>query len=262
MAEATNGVASGSDGAGENVWNRAFGLTSDGLLGHLRGKTPAELLTIIERANAGFAETQRRDGNAVWHAWSWMRAFYVALALWVVTALVGLWLYAHARDVDPWVQTVVYSQDGQFVSVGIPVKLLEYTPEEGQWVDMLEEWVHKRYWRTEEVSGVRARADWDWLARHTCGAASKQLEDDERREQPFVASKRVTSVKVRSTTKTSTPQTFDVLWDETTVAEGRKEKASHTTTFQVGRFKPKTKDDLAGNRLALCVTSYDERKHS
>ena len=130
------------------------------------------------------------------------------LGVWVVTVGIGLWLYAHSRDVEVMVQTVVYNAEGQFVSLGVPQKLLEYEPEDGQWRDMLEEWVHKKQWRSDEPSATLARANWAWVYKHTCGDATKRLEQDEQDEKPFQAGKITRSVKVRSTTKTPTPQSF------------------------------------------------------
>ena len=37
---------------------------------------PPELLTqLIAKTDMMWRETQRRDGNAVWHSWKWMRGF-------------------------------------------------------------------------------------------------------------------------------------------------------------------------------------------
>jgi len=146
---------------------------------------PALLAQLMAKADMMWRETQRRDGNAVWHSWQWMRAFYVMLAVWLLTAVVGLWLYAHMRDVEVVVQTVVYNAEGQFVSLGVPQKLLAYEPEDGQWRDMLGEWIHKKQWRTEEASGTLTKLNWGWLYRHTCGEATKTLQQDEERDKPL-----------------------------------------------------------------------------
>src|SRR5215475_3409764 len=124
---------------------------------------PAQLAQLIAKSDMMWRETMRRDGNAVWHSWQWMRAFYAVLGLWIVTALVGLWVYAHSRDVEVVVQTVIYNAEGQFVSLGVPQKLLDYEPEDGQWRDMLGEWVHKKQWRTEEASNTLTKLNWGWL---------------------------------------------------------------------------------------------------
>ena len=91
--------------------------------------SPAVLSQLTNKTEQAWREIQRRDGNAVWHSWKWMQGFFVILTVWVVTVGVGLWLYAHSRDVEVVVQTVVYDAEGQFVSLGVPQKLLDYEPE-------------------------------------------------------------------------------------------------------------------------------------
>lgn len=223
--------------------------------------SPALLAQLIAKTDSMWHETQRRDGNAVWHSWQWMRAFFAMLTVWVLTAGVGLWLYAHNREVEVMVQTVVYNAEGQFISLGVPQKLLAYEPEDGQWRDMLGQWVHKRQWRSEELSGTLVRVNWAWVYKHTCGDATKHVERDEEQERPFHAGKITRSVKVKSVTKTPTPQSFQVLWEETTIdkARGTKEPAMYTGTFTVGRYKPASVTDAQDNNLGLCVTSYDIR---
>jgi len=73
------------------------------------------------------------------------------------------------------VQTVVYNAEGQFVSLGVPQKLLDYEPEDGQWRDMLEEWVHKKQWRSDEPSATLARANWAWVLHITPSGRTRAL---------------------------------------------------------------------------------------
>src|SRR5215510_4370078 len=224
----------------------------------------ALLEQLIAKNDVMWRETQRRDGNAVWHSWQWMRAFYAMLAVWIVTAGVGLWVYAHSRDVEVMVQTVIYNAEGQFVSLGVPQKLLAYEPEDGQWRDMLGQWVHKKQWRTEESSATLTKHHWGWLYKHTCGEATKRLQQDEEQDKPFKPGSLVRSVKLRSITKTPTPQSFQVLWDETSIdrVKATKEQTSYTGTFTVGRYKPTSVTDAQENNLGLCVTSYDIQHNS
>jgi len=231
-------------------------------LAHLAGLPPDLLQTIILRVNEGFAETQRRDGNAVWHSWQWMRAFFVVLLLWVGTAGVGLWVYAHSRDVEVLIQTVVWDKERQVAEAGLPQKLLEYTPEEGQWFEMVEAWVEKFRWRTDEVERRFTQQQWRWLYSHTCGAAGTKLAKAEKEEQPFVKTSVVRDVKIRSTTKIDVPYSVVVIWDEAMVDKVKavKEVATYTGTFVVGRVQPKTADDAHQNKLGLCVKGYSIRK--
>src|SRR5262245_28230923 len=135
---------------------------------------PPELLTqLILKTDMMWQETQRRDGNAVWHSWKWMQGFFVMLGMWAITVFIGLWLYAHLREVEVVVQTVVYNAEGQFVSLGVPQKLLAYEPEDGQWRDMLEELVHKQQWRTDEPSATLVKPNWAWVCKQTPGGPTK-----------------------------------------------------------------------------------------
>jgi len=222
---------------------------------------PALLVQLIAKSDMMWRETQRRDGNAVWHSWQWMRGFYAMLGIWILTVGVGLWIYAHSRDVEVMVQTVIYNAEGQFLSLGVPQKLLAYEPEDGQWRDMLGQWVHKRQWRSDEPSATLARANWAWVYNHTCGNATKRLERDEEQEKPLQAGKLTRSIKLKSITKTPTPQSFQVLWEETSIDKAKvtKEIATYTGTFTVGRYKPTSVSDAQENNLGLCVTSYDVR---
>jgi type IV secretory pathway TrbF-like protein len=222
---------------------------------------PALLEQLIAKNDLMWRENARREGNEGWHTWQWMRAFYAMLAVWLCTAGVGVWIYAHYREVEVVVQTVVYNSEGQFLSLGLPQKLLAYEPEDAQWRDMLGQWVHKKQWHTEEPSGTLTRAHWIWLYKHTCGEATKRLQQDEDHDKPFKAGSLVRSVRLKSITKTPTPQSFQVLWEETSIdkMKGTKELASYTGTFMVGRYKPTSVSDAQENNLGLCVTSYDIR---
>jgi len=222
---------------------------------------PALLALLIAKTESMWRELQRRDGNAVWHSWQWMRGFYAMLAVWMVTVGIGLWVYAQSRDVEVVVQTVVYNSEGQFLSLGLPQKLLAYEPEDAQWRDMLGQWVHKKQWRTEEPSATLTKVNWGWLYKHTCGEATKRLEQDEDRDKPFKTGTLIRSVKLKSITKTPTPQSFQVLWEETSIdkVKATKDQASYTGTFMVGRYKPTSVSDAQENNLGLCVTSYDIR---
>src|SRR5215510_6909959 len=42
---------------------------------------PDLMAQLIAKADMMWRETMRRDGNAVWHSWQWMRAFYAVLGL-------------------------------------------------------------------------------------------------------------------------------------------------------------------------------------
>jgi type IV secretory pathway TrbF-like protein len=224
-------------------------------LGTLDDETPEE----AARVQQVYREIERRDGAALWHAKAW-RSFAWFLGL-VVLGSVGLnvHLALKASRVQAFVQPVQLTDEGQMVLIGIPQDLLTYQPADAQWMDMLAGWITKRYWRGDDEAMKRTRNDWAWLYRHTCGAGSKQLATDEVREQPFTPSKGRTSIDIKSITKTATPESYQVLWHEVRIdklAATLKEQ-EHTSTFTVGRLKPKTLTEAMDNRLGLCVTGYD-----
>jgi type IV secretory pathway TrbF-like protein len=206
-----------------------------------------------------YREIERRDGAALWHARAW-RSFAWLLLLGLLGSLgMNVHLALKASRVQAFVQTVQLTDEGQMVLIGIPQDVLAYQPADAQWMDMLAQWVTKRYWRGDDDEMKRTRNDWAWLYRHTCGAGSKQLASDEVKEQPFTPSKGRTSIDIKSLTKTATPESYQVLWHEVRIDKlaATKKEQEHTSTFTVGRLKPKTLADAIDNRLGLCVTGYD-----
>jgi hypothetical protein len=207
-------------------------------------------------------EILRRDGKAEWREW---RAYRLAggLILAVIALAVGVvWFAIRGQRVQVMVQVVQHDEQGRMVKIGVPMDLLEYHPQEGAMRDMLAEWVHKRHWRGEEESEVRARYEWRWLYLHTCGTARKQLAEAEKQEHPFKKSTKRVQVDIESITKTVTPESYQVLWKATTVDtySPRPEEVWWTSTFTVGRVMPKTLQDATLNNLGLCVTGVDDDK--
>ena len=77
------------------------------------------------------------------------------------------------------VQPVEVTAKGRALSQGLPQELLAYTPQEGQWKDMLGMWVRKI--RTHWPRPKLAREEWKWLYYHTCSDARKLVEEWEGR---------------------------------------------------------------------------------
>ena len=208
-------------------------------------RDPPELLAqLIAKTDMMWRETQRRDGNAVWHSWKWMQGFFVVLGVWIGTVGIGLWLYAHSREVEVMVQTVVYNAEGHFVSLGVPQKLLEHEPEDGQWRDMLEEWVHKKQWRSDEPSATLARATGRGsisipvAMRPSAWSKMRWRKSRSRRGRSRAAS------RCAAPRKPPRRRVFR-WWEETTIdkAKATKDKLAYTGTFTVGRYKPPTRAD-------------------
>jgi type IV secretory pathway TrbF-like protein len=213
----------------------------------------------VERIKQVYHEIERRDGAANWHAALWFR-FACLLAVVLLVALsVIVYLALKASQVQAFVQPVQLTEDGKMILVGMPQDLLAYAPEDSQWMDMLAQWVTKRRWRGDDEAMKRTRNDWAWLYRHTCGYGSKLLTHDEEKEQPFKPSKGRVSIEVKSITKTTTPESYQVVWHEVSVdklASTLKEQ-DYIGTFTVGRVRPKTLAEAMDNRLGLCVNGYD-----
>jgi type IV secretory pathway TrbF-like protein len=213
----------------------------------------------VERINHVYREIERRDGAAQWHAALWFR-FACLLAVVLLVAITAIVYFAmQASRVQAFVQPVQITEEGKMVLVGIPKDLLDYQPEDSQVMDMLAQWVTKRRWRGDEEGYKRTRNDWAWLYRHSCGYGSKLLANDEVKEQPFKPSKVKASIEIKSITRTTTPESFQVGWHEVTVdklASTLKEQ-DYIGTFTIGRVRPKTLAEAIDNRLGMCVNGYD-----
>ena len=177
----------------------------------------------------------------------------------IVALSVIAYLALKASQVQAFVQPVQITEEGKMVLIGVPKDLFDYQPEDSQWMDMLAQWVTKRRWRGDEEGYKRTRNDWGWLYRHTCGYGSKLLAHDEATEQPFKPTKTRASVEITSITKTTTPESFQVVWHEVTVDKLASTLKEHDYigTFTVGRMRPKTLSEAIDNRLGLCTNGYD-----
>jgi type IV secretory pathway TrbF-like protein len=222
--------------------------------GHTLAPVPPETWTQIDQA---YKEIQRRDGSAEYRAWQWQRFALALVALVVVMMGVVIWQLLDARKVQAVVQVVQVDDKGELLQIGIPLNALAYTPPDGLWMDMLGEWVRRMRWRG--VDTVLARTEWAWLYRHTCGQARRLLQTLEEREKPFEVGKMLRTVELKSITKTPVPESYQVLWTETSTekAQPTVKTALWTGTFSVGRYRPPTLADTLDNRLGLCVTAYD-----
>ena len=146
---------------------------------------------------------------------------------------------------------------GQLVQIGMPQGLLSYAPPDGVWMDMLGEWVRRIRWHGTDP--IFMKAQWSWVYRHTCEQARRLLQAMEEKDQPFKPSKKLTAVELRSVTKTPVPESYQVLWAETTTDQAQPTVKTQlwTGTFSVGRMQLPTLADALDNRLGLCVTAYD-----
>jgi type IV secretory pathway TrbF-like protein len=209
----------------------------------------------IASLEAAYAQIQARDGTAERRAWHWQ-----VTALLAIAGLIGLGVWDHLdkRSVpQAFVQTVVQQENGRVVSLGVPVHLLAYEPEEGVWLEMVGEWVRRHRWRGKDV--VLAQADMAWVQYHTCGREARRLLTEEQKGfKPEDVGKTLVMVELKSVTKTPSPLSYQVLWKETTVPKYLPpEEQQYTATLTTGRVSPSSQEMLLQNRLGLCVTAWD-----
>ena len=209
---------------------------------------------------AAYAEVARRDTSLETRLkQSHLRELLLlGLCALVVAGLVALALaLSHVRN-HPHVvvQMVQVMEDGRALSQGFPQELMSYTPQEGQWKDMLGLWVRK--FRTHWPRTKLAREEWKWVYYHTCSDARKLVEAWERTEKPFVPRESQTTVVIKAINKTPTPLSFHLLWEETTTSQTKATVITQWSgTFTVGRLQPPNKEALELNRLGLCISSFD-----
>jgi len=223
--------------------------------GHTLPHIPADEWQRVEQA---YREIQRRDSSAEHQSWRWARWAWGILGVWLVTFGVMVWQSFDHRKVQAFVQVVQVDEKGQLVQVGIPQDLLAYAPSDGLWMDMLGEWVRRVRWRGTDAT--LAKAQWAWVYRHTCGQARRLLQTIEEQDKPFEEKKKkLVAVELKSLTKTPVPESYQVLWSETSieVSNPTVKTALWTGTFSVGRYRPPTMADTLDNRLGLCVTAFD-----
>jgi type IV secretory pathway TrbF-like protein len=219
---------------------------------------PAMIEAVVRQTKA---DLDARDASAEQHAWLWHR-----FALWLGGLLCGAllivaWLVYERRDVQAFVQ-VVQMDEGRLVQIGVPQKLLDYTPPDAPYMDMLAEWLRRVYWRGDDVAKAELH-DWRWVELHTCPSARPFLAGLKAKQKP---GKKVTTrvqVNITSITKTPTPKSYQVLWEQVTTGTDAKGKAAQfTTTFTVGRLALKTLADAEDNRLGICVSSFDTAENA
>src|SRR6266511_3159041 len=216
--------------------------------------------TELAQIQAAYNVIQQRDGTAERRAYHWQLAAYGALGIAVVLGLIALIVVIRRTDVKAFVQTVQVDDAGRVIQLGLPQDLLSYEPQEGQWRDMLAQWVRIVRWRGTDA--VLAKAEWRWVYIHTCGLARRALEGYEAQEKPFVVGKKLVSVDLKSVTKTPSPLSFQVLWSETTTEGALPPKTQQWTgTFTVQRYRPKKPAELLQNTLGLCVNAFDITMH-
>lgn len=218
-----------------------------------------EMLAVLMREQGLLA--QGRTNVVAQHAQATQRWAYFLGGLATVFALVIAWLVWQQRDVQPMIQAVQLTEEGRLIQVGQPVKVLEFTPEEGQWAEMLGEWLRREFWRGKDVN-KEERLDRRWVDLHTCPSARgklapvRKLRDDEKKERGYEDT--TVAVDIDTVTSTPTPASFQVLWAKVIKSPEFPQGKSFgfTTTFTVDRVRFTRRADVQENFLGLCVASF------
>jgi len=202
-------------------------------------------------------EIQRRDERAEYRTWKAERSTAVVLLLMLAMFGWNIWLWLDHWKVQAVVQVVQVDEQSRVIQLGMPQDLLAYQPPDGLYMDMLGEWVRRVRWREED--STHSRTQWAWVYRHTCGQARRLLQALEDREQPFKPGKKLVAVELKSLTKTPVPESYQVLWSETSTERSQPtvKTAQWTGTFSVGRIQFSSLTEAMDNRLGLCVTAFD-----
>jgi type IV secretory pathway TrbF-like protein len=190
------------------------------------------------------------------------RRFYVAAGVVVVALLVIAWLVWHQRDVQALVQVVQVTEEGKLLQAAHTVKALELTPEDGQWAEMLREWLRREFWRGKDVNKEES-LDRRWVDLHTCPSSRGHLqplrtarEQDKKDKKTYGETTVV--VDIDTVTDTPTPQSYQINWSKfiTSPEYPHGKPFPYTTTFTVGRVKLSRHADVNDNFLGLCVASF------
>ena len=209
-----------------------------------------EEITVLERA---YQELRARDGTAESRAFWWKA---VAMTLLVVNLGIGVWDHLDRRtEMEAFIQNVQVTEEGRVISLGVPQRVLDYTPEDSHWYAMLGQWVQKVRWRGPDPT--LAKMEWQWAYLHTCGAATKLLREYETAEKPFDPSERRVSVELLGWNKTLVPLSYNIRWQEISVQVGRPiQRRVYNGIFTVGRVHLKEQTHLFMNPYGLCTTAY------
>ena len=123
----------------------------------------------------------------------------------------------------------------------------------GQWV----RWVR---WNSGEPGANAEQRTMAYL--YTCGEGIKFLQERETKEKLWRSGAQRQIVDFKSFTNTPSPQTYQVLWEET-YTDGHMVPRTRmmTGTFVVGRWRPTTQAELIRNFRGMCVTAFDISQH-
>jgi type IV secretory pathway TrbF-like protein len=218
-----------------------------------------EVLAVLMQEQRGAA--QLAQAAAEQRALEANRRLHAAGALLGIAFLLIGWLVWHQRDVQAMIQVVQVTEEGKLIQIGQPVKVLEYTPEEGQWAEMLGQWIRREFWRGKDVNKEES-VERRWVDLHTCPSARGHLKplrkerEEEKKDKNY--EKTTVAIDIDTVTKTPTPESYQVNWSKfvTNPDFPQGKTFAYTTTFTVGRVKFSRRADVQENFLGTCVASF------
>jgi type IV secretory pathway TrbF-like protein len=214
----------------------------------------SELSAELRALELGYQEIVRRDGTAERRAWVWQCTTWGLMGC-LIVALVVVLVLLHRPPVQAFVQVVQVDDAGRVLQDGIPIAVLQYQPQDADWLTMLRDWVEATRWRGTDLIYQKHR--WQQAGFHTCKSAQKALSNREVEEKPFVPSKKQTNVKFLAFTKVDIPAAYALTWEEH-IVEGNLPEVTKTYTgsFTVGRIQPASLRMAHANPKGLCVASF------
>ena len=180
---------------------------------------------------------------------------WAMLGLLCISLLFNVAQWYTTTPVQGFVQVAQVDENQRIQFVGWPQRIEEYTPEEGQWRYMLQEFITHLRWRSPDMRMTQEA--WKWLDLYTCGAGRQHLKMIFDQEKPFEPNALKVELDVKNIARTEAPAAFYVFWDELRIKGSEEsQKVTQTATITVGRRKVNSHQMRLHNPYGLCVTGF------
>lgn len=211
-----------------------------------------ELLLAVnqEIARRDTSAEQQRRWRTIWGSIGW--------GLFVVAAGICFHLMNRLTQQIPLIQPVTMNDAGHFQVIGVPQRLIDYTPADSQYLDMLRDWIQDVRWRSKDL--ILSEAKWRAAEAHTCGDAVALLAQEKDRRKQETGPKPEISVTIPQFSKAPVAgiQMWHGTWIETVTEFGKKpQEQARSGTFSMGRLLPKNAKEYDANRAGVCVSGFE-----
>lgn len=227
------------------VWNAAWGIDSK----HI------ENIDGYEAALDTYIQHATDVKVTLWHAKLLIGGLIVII---VTLAVLAVIMGIKAQAVVPFVQVVQVDEQGRVQMLGVPKEMMDYTPQDAQWIQMLWEFITRLRWQeTDQRHEDEVWKKGGWLDLHTCGVARQQI--SEMRDEDLALKSKGEKVKVevapKNVTKLELPMAWNVTWEEERfVGSAKGKKSEKIWTFKVTRRKVDSVAMRGMNPYGLCVS--------